>query len=164
RKAYAEGVKRPKGQSPDPPGFYPESSVDDDLALGAAVLSQATGEASFRDDALSHARRLKKTGELYWGDVTNLALMETALVYPEGSSERAEIAAKLHGGVQDVASTDQKPTGPGASFRYALQRFGNGSVEQSLGAAASCLASRRLGGNEVCADVARNQLHWLFGQ
>jgi endoglucanase len=27
-----------------------------------------------------------------------------------------------------------------------------------------CLAARRLGGDDACVEVARSQLHWLFGQ
>src|SRR6185503_7941590 len=50
------------------------------------------------------------------------------------------------------------------AFRYGLHVFGHGSVEQSLGAALSCLAALRLGVAATCDDVANNQLHWLFGQ
>jgi endoglucanase len=165
RHTYAEGVQRPKGQNPDPAQFYRESTVDDDLALGAAVLAEVTGETSFRADALARARQLTKvSGSIYWGDLGTLALLETGLAFPEGSAERSEMAGKLLAAVKDIAATNKNPKGPGAAFRYALERFGNGSIEQSLGAATSCLAARRLDPNNDCVEVAKNQLHWLFGQ
>src|SRR5207248_1384354 len=102
-------------QDPDPAEFYGEGSVDDDLALAGAALFQATGEPAFRDEALAHARRMKKvTEDLYWGDVGTIALMETGLTYPPGSPERAEMAEKLRTTVAGIAASDQKATGPGA--------------------------------------------------
>jgi hypothetical protein len=165
RKAYAAGIVRAEGQSPDPPDFYRERSVDDDLALGAAELARVTGEAAYKADALAHARRLTNpSGYIYWGDLGTIALLETGLAYPEASVERREMAGKLAAAVEKIASSAEKPAGPAAAFRYALTAFGNGSVEQSLGAAASCVAARRLGVGGACTEVANNQLHWLFGQ
>jgi hypothetical protein len=166
RQAYSAAASRPGIQNPDPIDFYQEDSDDDDLALGAAALYQATGEDSFKQDALAAARRL--AGDpgtfVYWGGVDALALLETARLFADGSPERTELAKKLEALAAPIRATRDTPSGPGAAFGYALPAAGNGSLAESLGAAAACLASRRLDGDDACADVARAQLHWLFGQ
>src|SRR5207245_5473092 len=93
RSAYAAGKQRQSAQSPDPTEFYGESSWQDDMALGAAVLAQVTGDAAFRADALMYARTLT-TGPgspIYWGGFDALALLETGLAFPDGSPERSEM-------------------------------------------------------------------------
>jgi len=168
RAVYAEAQKRPKPQQPDPIDFYFEDSFEDDLALGAATLAQVTGDVTLKADALTHARAAAAQGSnaIYWGDVTAIALMQTALLYPAGSAERSELAATLATLVKDVAASGTSPKGAGAPFHYALATFGDGTCEEALGAAAACLAARRIGAdtNGTCAEVARSQLHWLFGQ
>jgi endoglucanase len=165
---YVAGSIRTVAQSPDPADFYEEDSVDDDLSLGAAVLAQVTGDAKYAGDALAHARALgpvpSKGEPLYWGDVRALAYLETALAEPKGSPERTEMSAALAALAAPILVESASATGPGGAFRYALTSFGNGSVEQALGAAAVCLAAHRLGSSPACAEVARTQLHWLFGQ
>jgi hypothetical protein len=165
---YAEAGKRLKPQQPDPTDFYYEDTFEDDLALGAATLAQVTGDAALKADALTHARAAAATGssDIYWGDVTAVALMQTGLLYPDGSAERLEMASRLATLVKDVAASGSQPKGAGAPFNYALATFGNGTCEEALGAAAACLAARRLnaGGSASCVEVARAQLHWLFGQ
>ena len=162
---YADGKTRLAVQNPDPPDFYPETSFKDDLALGAALLAQATNDPAYRADALTFSRALAPSpgDTLVWGSVDALAFLETALLFPEGSAERQELAKRLSDLAAPFADSTVAPKGPGAPYRYALPSFGNGSVEESLGAAATCLASRRLGGSASCAEVARAQLHWLFG-
>jgi len=166
RRAYAEGKRRMMAQSPDPTDFYGEGSVTDDLALGAAVLARVTGEAAYRADALTYAQGLDPDpgSPIYWGGVDALALIETALAFADGSPERAAMATKLAALAAPIEASDGAPRGPGAAFGYALADFGNGTIEQSLGAAAVCLAARRLGGHDACVEVARSQLHWLYGQ
>jgi endoglucanase len=164
RKVYAEGRYRLLAQAPDPSDFYPEKSVHDDLAFGAAVLAEVTGESNYKSEALNHVRTIRQSAHLIWQDVSALALLETALLYPPGSPERAEVARQLNQSVKDIATSFRKPFGAAAPFRYALAEVGNGSVEEAIGAGAACLAAHRLGGNEDCPEVARTQLHWLFGQ
>jgi hypothetical protein len=166
RRVFTEAQARPQPQNPDPPNFYHEGSVGDDLALGAAALARATGEAAYRDQALSLARALDSDAgsPLYWGGVEGLALLETAELFPDASPERAALAAQLAALAAPIAATATAARGPGAAFAYALDDFGNGTIAQSLGAAAVCLATRRLGGDASCIEVARNQLHWLFGR
>jgi endoglucanase len=168
RKVYAEGKQRMNAQNPVPADFYHESSVRDDLALGAAELARATGETRFRDDAIGFARQLDDApgSPIYWGGLDALALLETGLAFPEGSHERGELATQLGKLAEPIRRSASDARGPGAAFAYALEDFGNGTIEQSLGAAAVCLAARRLAGKdqEDCVEVARNQLHWLFGQ
>jgi endoglucanase len=168
RTVYAEAVKRKKTQQPDPTDFYFEDSFEDDLALGAATLAQVTGDAALKNEALAHARAAvaQASAAIYWGDLTAIALMQTGLLYADGSAERAEMATRLGGLVADIAASGTQPKGAGAPFHYALAAFGNGTCEESLGAAAACLAARRLGSDAggPCVEVARSQLHWLFGQ
>src|SRR5262249_30661922 len=153
----------PKPQEPDPIDFYFEESFEDDLALGAATLAQVTGDGALKADALTHARAAAAHGggAIYWGDITPIALMQTGLLYPDGSAERSEMATKLSAMVKDIAASGTQPRGAGGAFHYALEAFGNGTCEESLGAAVSCLASRRLRGDAgaECAEVARSQLH-----
>jgi len=165
RRVYAAGKGRPAAQNPVPEDFYGEGSYRDDLALGAAALARVTGEDTFRAEALDLARKLEpRTGEpIYWGGVDALALLETALAYPADAPERAELAARLGSIADPILASDTAPRGAGGAFGYALEHFGNGTIEQSLGAACVCLAARRLGGHDGCLEVARSQLHWLFG-
>ncbi len=99
-----------------------------------------------------------------WRSIDGLALLEAARVFRTGSAERSELARKLEALASPIAATARTPTGAGAAFGYALPAFGNGSVAESLGAAATCLAARRLSGTAGCDTVARRQLHWLFGE
>jgi endoglucanase len=166
KSAYAMAKKRTSVQNPDPPDFYPEHSGDDDVVLGAAALARATGEAGYAADALAFGERLAPvpgTG-IGWDSLDALALLEAALAFPDGSPQRAEMAKKLDALAAPIAATAKAPTGPGAAFGYALPAFGNGSVAESLGAAASCLAAERLNKTPDCSVVARRQLHWLLGE
>jgi endoglucanase len=162
---YAAGVPLTMAQSPDPASFYQEDTVDDDLAFGAAILAQVTGTSSYASDAFMRAQSLEgpPTGvePLYWGDVTSLAFLETGLAFPAGSAERTEMAQALATLAAPVLAT---PSGPGAAFGYAMTVFNDDSLEQALGAASVCLAAARFGGSSACAEIARTQLHWLFGQ
>ena len=162
RTSYESARRRPLPQQPSPADFYFERSVDDDLALGAAELFKATGETQFREQAIAYAQKLEaRPGTpLSWGSVDALALAETAQLAPD----HPELAHKLFRMAAPIAATDAHARGPAAVFRYALPAFGNGSIAESLGAAATCLLARRLGGDPACVEVARSQLHWLWGQ
>jgi hypothetical protein len=166
RAAYALAKKRPGVQNPDPPDFYNEDSGEDDLLLGAAALARATGDTRYAADAHSLGTRLAPAAgtPVGWRSIDALALLEAGRVFPVGSAERAGLARKLDALAAPIAATARTPAGPGAAFGYALPGFGNGSVAESLGAAATCLAARRLGGTPGCETVAQRQLHWLFGQ
>jgi endoglucanase len=166
RAAYAEAKKRPAAQQSFPPSFYAETECRDDLALGAAALARATGEAGFRLEALGYARALEpEPGEpLSWERVDALAFLETGLAFPPGA-ERADMAARLAALARPILASQKTPRGPGAAFRYARAEFGNGTIMESLGAAAAALAARRLGAaSDEALAVAHDQLHWLFGQ
>jgi hypothetical protein len=166
RRTYEAARASRSPQQPQPADFYFERSVEDDLALGAIELFRATGEAHFRDEALAHARALEaRPGTpLSWGNVEALALAETALAFPDGSPERIELTRRLVRMAAPIAATFAHARGPAAVFRYALPSFGNGSIAESLGAAATCLLALRAGGDPACVEVARSQLHWLWGQ
>ncbi len=166
---FTAAVPLTTAQSSDPPDFYTEDTVDDDLSLAAAVLAQITGDATYASDALMHAQALEGSPPttaqpLYWGDLTSLAFLETGFAFAAGSAERTEMAQDLTALAAPVLASGSQPQGPGAAFGYALTTFDNGSIEESLGAASVCLMAERLGGNAGCSEVARTQLHWLFGQ
>jgi endoglucanase len=162
---YALAKKRPGVQNPDPPDFYNEESGADDLLLGAAALARATGEVGYETDTRSLGARLapEAGAPVGWRSIGALALLEAGRVFPAGSAARSNLARKLDALAAPIAATARRPTGPGAAFGYALPDFGNGSVAESLGAAATCLAAQRLSGTPGCDTVARRQLHWLFG-
>jgi hypothetical protein len=99
--------------------------------------------------------------------VDAVALLETARALPAGSPERAEITRKLDALVAPLAATAQTPRGPGGAFGSALAEFGNNSVPESLGLAATCAAAHQLDkalNKDACAVVERRQLHWVFGE
>ena len=163
--AYAGARVRDGVQNPVPPDFYAERSGDDDLVLAAAALARMTGENRYATDAYALGVRLSSgAAPLGWDSIDALALLEAGRAFPAGSRERSELARRLEGLAAPIAATATAPAGPGAPFGYALPAFGNGSIAESLGAAATCLAARRLAGTAGCALVARRQLHWLFGE
>jgi endoglucanase len=167
--AYAAGGSLGMPQSSDPVDFYNEGSVDDDLSLAAAVLAQVTSDPTYLADALTHARALEgpapmATIPLQWGDLSALAFLETGLAEPAASAERTEMAMQLNQAAALMVSNEASPSGPGAAFHYAMATFGDGSIEESLGAASVCLASKKLGGSATCAEIARAQVHWMLGQ
>lgn len=167
RNAYAAYPTRKSDQNPDPVDFYQESTYSDDLAFGAAELAMATGEQPFKDDALKYARIVDTTSTpakpMYWGDVTAMGLLETGRLYPVGDPIRVEMAGLLTEIAVPMLQSATMPSGPGAPYHYALDAFDNGTIEQSLGAAAVCLAARRMGGNDACNQVGLDQLHWMLG-
>jgi hypothetical protein len=167
RASFAKSKLRPKAQETTPASFYPEDSVDDDIAFGAAALARATGDVALRAEALGRTRALAPAaGEprpVYWGNVEALALLEMAHALPDGP-ERTEMGRALSALAAPVLATSRDRSAPGSAFRYAMPTFDNGSIAQSLGAGAVCLAARSLAGTAECVELARAQLHWLFGQ
>jgi hypothetical protein len=170
RAAYLLAKARPGVQNPDPPDFYPEKTGDDDLVFAAGALARVTGDASYATDAYTLGKRLASApGTIVgWGSIDALALLEAARAFPPESHERAELAHQLTALAAPIAATATTPVGPGGAFGYALPALENGSIAESLGAAVTCLASRRLGGTpsgtDPCGIVARRQLHWLLGE
>lgn len=166
RATYALAKVRPSAQSPDPPDFYGESVGEDDLVLAAAALARATNEKTYASDAYSFGARLTPQAgtTVGWNSVDALALLEAARTFADGSPERTALAAKLAALAAPIAASATTPVGPAAAFGYALPSFGNGSIAESLGAAATCLASRRLIGGPGCDVVARRQIHWMLGE
>jgi hypothetical protein len=166
RATYALAKARPGAQSPDPPDFYPEKVGEDDLVLAAAALARLTGEASYASDAYTFGTRLAPTPgtPVGWGSVDALALLEAGRAFPPESHERFDLARQLAALAAPIAATATTPVGPGGAFGYALPTFNNGSIAESLGAAVTCLASRRLNGTAGCDVVARRQVHWMLGE
>ena len=171
RRIYDLAITLPRPQESDPPEFYPEASVHDDLAFAASVLATVTHEPRYRDEARAHLERwmspdnsLAPEAAVYWGDVTALALAETARLYAAPSPERQQLHDAMAGLVAPVAATREHPTGPASAFHYALPILGNGSVALVTGAAVACLVAESIGAASGCRDVAETQVHWVFGQ
>jgi hypothetical protein len=169
KSAYALALARPEVQNPVPHDFYEERDGNDDLVLAAAALARLTHDTSesakYLQDARTFVKKLKAeagTG-IGWNSVDAIALLEAARAFPAGSPDRADFARRLEELTAPIAATATTPTGPGGPFGYALPSFGNGSLAESLGAGAACLAARRLDGKHDCVVVARRQLHWLRG-
>ncbi len=163
---YAQAKAREGIQNPDPPDFYEETSGEDDLVLGAAALARVTGESTYASDAYTFGSRLTpRPGKTAtgWDSLDALALLEAARAFPIDARERKELGARLDQFAAPFAATAQTPSGPGAAFGYAMPYVGNGSVAESLGAAATCLAARRLNKTPGCDVVAQRQLHWMLG-
>jgi hypothetical protein len=168
RKTLQAGTIRRAVQGSAPRDFYPEESFEDDLALGTATLARVTGDRSLRDEALARARKLASDdgdpSPLSWGDVTALALLETARAYDVGSPERASMTSALERRADTIVAAAESGDGVASPYRYPMKTFGNGSVAEALGAAGVCIAAATLGSSRPYADVARQQVHWLFGQ
>jgi hypothetical protein len=166
KKTYILAKERAGVQNPDPPDFYEEPTGDDDLVLGAAALAHATGETAYAKEAYSLGVSLhaKPGSALSWHSVDAMALLEAARVQPAGSSERAELAAKLEALAAPLAAAATSPRGAGSPFGSVLAEFGKNSTGESLGVAATCAAAHALGVAPGCDVVARRQLHWVFGQ
>ncbi|GAC1351905.1 MAG: hypothetical protein NVSMB1_09450 [Polyangiales bacterium] len=168
RRTYAEAKRadRARPQQSDPPDWYPEDSVDDDLSFSAVALAAATHDEAIRGEALAYLDALSPNPgtPLSWGDVDAMALLEGARLFPEESAERERLSEKLIALSEPIRTSSSTVKGPAGAFHYALPAFGNGSIGESLGATAVCLAARRVGGSDDCLEVARTQLHWLFGQ
>jgi hypothetical protein len=166
KSAYAAAQTRKVVQNPDPVDFYQETSLHDDLGFGAAELAIATGDPTYQQDALTEARIVDTSPTpakpLYWGDTRMFTLLETGLAFADGSAERTEMSQNITSVAIPMLGSATNPTGPAAAYHYALDSFDNGTIEQSLGAAAVCLGARRLGGNDACDQVARDQLHWML--
>ena len=156
---YTLARRRPGVQNSDPPDFYREASGEDDLLLAAAALARSTGHAAYTEDVRSIRTRLV-AGEgtpVGYASVDALAVLAGGRLFPVGSTERADFARRADLLAAPIAATAGKPAGPGAAF-------GNGSIAEAMGAAATCMAARRLTGAPGCDVVARRQLHWLFGE
>lgn len=164
RAAYLKAGVRALAQPTDPSRYYNERTVDDDMAFGAAALARATGDSAFRDDAVRYARRLSSTvDDVNWREVGPIAIAEVGRSFPPGAPERVEMADKLVAIVARIALTSRQPSGAAAAFRYARPELDDGSIAESLGAAAAVLAANRLVPSPGYRAVARAQLHWLFG-
>ncbi len=166
RATYALAKSNPATQSPDPREFYAEKIGEDDLVLAAAALARITGEAGYLADAYAFGARLTPAPgtTVGWNSVDAIALLEAARAFPAGSHERADLSRALAILAAPIAATATTPVGPGGPFGYALPSFGNGTIAESLGAAATCLAAWRLNGTPGCDAVARRQIHWMLGE
>jgi hypothetical protein len=164
-RAYAQAAARPAQQSGDPSALYRETTTDDDMAFAATALFRITGETRYRDDALQYAQRLTNVDvPVSWYDISPLAVSETALLFDPSSAERRALTTQLRAMTTGIVSSGRVPAGPAAAYRYALTELGNGSTAQALGAAMTALAVNRLGFDAPTVEVARTQLHWIFGQ
>jgi hypothetical protein len=166
KSAYTAAQARKAVQNPDPADFYDETSLHDDLGFGAAELALATGDPQYQMDAITEGRIVDTSPTpakpLYWGDTRMFTLLETARAATD-PAVKLEMGQNLTSVAIPMLGSATNPTGPAAAYHYALDSFDNGTIEQSLGAAAVCLGARRLGGNDACDQVGQDQIHWMLG-
>jgi endoglucanase len=162
-RAYNAARQRGRVQSHDP--FYSETTTDDDIAFAAAVLARATGDSRYRGDALNYARHINpnQLAVIDWSDVGTLAISETALLYPANSSERRELQAQLTELLDPFVKAWRLRDTPAGAYGVVVRTLGNGSSARVLGAAAAAMAANRVNPSTELVEIARAQLHWLFG-
>ncbi|HEX7152989.1 MAG TPA: glycoside hydrolase family 9 protein [Thermoanaerobaculia bacterium] len=162
-RAYDAARSRQRAQSHDP--YYSEQTTDDDFAFAAAVLARATGEPRYRGDALLFARRINpnQLAVIDWSDLGTLALSETALLYTENSPERRELAGRLTELLEPFVNAWRRRDTPAGPYGVVVRSLGNGSSARILGSAAAAMAANRVIPSRELVEIARAQLHWLFG-
>ncbi|MEP7356916.1 MAG: glycoside hydrolase family 9 protein [Anaerolineales bacterium] len=159
RGLYDYGRARPgaqAGHAPPSDGFYLEVTWQDDMALAAAELYRATGEAGYLADARAYAA--DGAGEPHgfdWSELGALARYEIAQVDPNyAPTATAQLAVDL-AAYQASAAADR--------FSYAAP-YVWGSAESSAGAALTALLYTDLSGDDRYRWLALAQRDYIFGR
>jgi endoglucanase len=155
KQVYAWGKERPAAQPSNPPEFYQERSVDDNLALAAAALFRATGETAYLQEARERARAAGGGRALSWSDAHALAHYEIARADPAYVAE-----AKRH-----LEATLDAANGFAAAdpFRVGLDRLHWGSAPDLMGVALQAFWYRDLTGDGRYLALALQQWDYLLG-
>lgn len=155
RRIYAYGKQRPLAQPSNPAEFYNERSFEDNLALAAAALFRATGEATYLQEARGFARAAGDAGALSWSDSHALAHYEIARVDP---SYVPEARRHLEAGLD--AARGHAAADP---FRVGLPRLHWGSAPDMAGVALQAFWYRDLTGDARYLPLAQAQWDYLLG-
>jgi endoglucanase len=150
---YKYGKSRPRVQSAE--GFYEETSSSDDMALGAAELYRATGDAAYLKDARAYAFEAGSAGSLDWNNVHALAHYELAKIDPQSMAQsRQFLEADLF---PAEAFTHQKP------FFTGVNEFYWGVNENLAGLALEAMWYEDLTFNQRYRAVGQRQRDYLLG-
>lgn len=155
RQIYAYGKQRRLAQPSNPPEFYGERSFEDNLALAAAALFRATGEASYLQEARAFAKAAGGAGALSWSDSHALAHYEIARIDPSYVPE-----ARRHLETSLEAARGHAAADP---FRVGLPRLHWGSAPDMAGVALQALWYRDLTGDGRYLALGQAQYDYLLG-
>ena len=155
RQIYAYGKTRPLAQPSNPPEFYRELSFEDNMALAAAALFRATGEATYLKEARDFARAAGGAGALSWSDSHALAHYEIARVDPSYVPE-----ARRHLETSLEAARGHAASDP---FRVGLQRLHWGSAPDMAGVGLQAFWYRDLTGDGRYLALGQAQWDYLLG-
>jgi len=155
KQIYAYGEKRPQAQPSNPPDFYGERTFEDNMALAAAALFRATGEAAYLEDARRLARATGLSVGFSWADSHAQAHYELARVDPAYAAD-----ARRHLETSLEAARGFSEADP---FRVALQRLHWGSAPVMAGVALQAFWYRDLTGDARYLPVGQAQYDYLLG-
>jgi endoglucanase len=155
RQIYAYGKQRPLAQPSNPPEFYGERSFEDDMALAAAALFRATGEAAYLKEARGFAKAAGGARALSWSDSHALAHYEIARVDPSYVGE-----ARRH---LETSLEAARGFAAGDPFRVGLQRLHWGSAPDMAGVALQAFWYRDLTGDGRYLALGQAQWDYLLG-
>jgi hypothetical protein len=155
KQIYAYGKAGPLAQPSNPPEFYGERSFEDNMALAAAALFRATGEAAYLQEARAFAKTAGSAGALSWSDSHALAHYEIARVdrsyVPEA---RRQLETSLEA-ARGYAAADP--------FRVGLQRLHWGSAPDMAGIGLQAFWYRDLTGDARYLALGQAQYDYLLG-
>jgi hypothetical protein len=155
RGIYSYGKQWPLAQPSNPAEFYNERSFEDNLALAAAALFRATGDAVYLQEARAFARAAGDAGALSWSDSHALAHYEIARVDPSYVPEaRRHLETSLEA-ARGYAAADP--------FRVGLQRLHWGSAPDMAGVALQAFWYGDLTGDGRYLALGQAQWDYLLG-
>jgi endoglucanase len=155
RQIYAYGRQRPLAQPSNPPEFYRERSFEDNMALAAAALFRATGEAAYLREAREFAKAAGGAEALSWSDSHALAHYEIARVDPSYVSEAARQLETTLEAARGFAQADP--------FRVGLRRLHWGSAPDMAGLALQAFWYRDLTGDGRYLSLGQQHWDYLLG-
>jgi len=163
--AYALGVKYPGVCQTAPGGapyFYEEDNWTDDMELGAALLSQLTGDNRYGRDAIDYARREPVTPWMgadtarhyQWYPWHNAGHYEA---WARGTAaDRKELADFYRQGIARVATRATNGFRVGIPFIWC-------SNDLMVSLASQAMLYRRMTGDTKFRELEQSAIDWLFG-
>jgi endoglucanase len=167
REVYAMGNAREgvqQGNSYKAPYRYAETTWADDMEWGAAELFRATGETTYRDDAVRYA---KKAGTEGWFDQEKIGHYQYYPFMNAGhfrlyelvdADERATLAAYYREQIEHcVKRAKSNPYRVGAPFVWCSNNF-------AVALATECVFYERMTGDKQFRSLAASERDWLLGR
>jgi peptidoglycan/xylan/chitin deacetylase (PgdA/CDA1 family) len=155
REIYVWGKERPQAQPSNPPEFYGERSFEDNMALAAAALYRATGEAAYLAEARDFLRGAGSERGFSWADSHALARYELARLDPASVADASQhFRASLEAA---RAHAESEP------FRVGLERLHWGSAPVMAGIALQAFWYHDLTGEGRYLALGQSQWDYLLG-